>query len=93
MGEIGSTYKNIMANIDLNILSLHRQAGQNQSRLPGLHIAEAPRGASRSRRSDRLILLLSFNIPAFSDERQAELLARLDELYYEKAGSTTMAMR
>lgn len=82
-----------MANIDLNILSLHRQEGRDQNRLPGLHVAEASRGASRSRRSDKLILLLSFNIPAFSEERQAELLARLEELYYEKPGSTTMAMR
>lgn len=85
--------KYTMANIDLNILPLHRQEGRAQNRLPGLHVAEAPRGASRSRRSDKLILLLSFNVPAFSEERQDELLSRLEALYFEKSGSTTMAMR
>jgi hypothetical protein len=82
-----------MANIDLNILPLHRQAGSDLSRLPGLHIAEASRKASRSRRADQLMILLSFNLPAFSDARQDELLTRLEEIYFEKSGSTTMAMR
>jgi hypothetical protein len=40
-----------------------------------------------------LILLLSFNVPAFSDDRMTDLLTRLEGMYYEKSGSTTSAMR
>lgn len=82
-----------MSNMDLNIIPLHRQAASNRSSLPGLHIANPSRKTSRSRRSDHLILLASFNVPAFSDDRLAELLTRLEGMYYEKTGSTTSAMR
>ncbi|MEJ2512536.1 MAG: hypothetical protein P8Y72_13180 [Anaerolineales bacterium] len=82
-----------MSNIDLNIIPLHRQAAKNLDSLPGLHTANPSRKTSRSRRSDQLILMLSFNVPAFSDDRLAELLTRLENMYYEKTGSTTSAMR
>lgn len=82
-----------MSNIDLNIIPLHRQAAKNLDSLPGLYAANPSRKTSRSRRSDQLVLLLSFNVPAFSDNRLAELLTRLESMYYEKTGSTTSAMR
>lgn len=82
-----------MADIDLKVLPLHRQSARNLAYLPGLHAADPPRRASRSRRTDQLILLLSFDVPAFSDDRLAELLTRLEKMYYEKSGSTTSAMR
>jgi len=82
-----------MADIDLKVLPLHRQSARNLAYLPGLHAADPPRRASRSRRTDQLILLLSFNTPAFSDDRLVELLTRLEKMYYEKSGSTTSAMR
>ncbi len=93
METIGTIFENDMTELDLNILPLYRKEGGDLGRLPGLHTAEASRKASRSRKADQLIMLLSFNIPAFSDERQAELLARLEEIYFQKSGSTTMAMR
>ena len=82
-----------MADIDLTVLPLYRQSARNLAFLPGLHAADPPRRASRSRRTDQLILLLSFDVPAFSDDRLAELLTRLEKMYYEKSGSTTSAMR
>ena len=85
--------ENPMPNLDLNIIPLHRKAAENQDRLPGFHTAIPTRKTSRSRRSDQLILLVSFNVPAFSDDRLTELLTRLESMYYEKTGSTTSAMR
>ena len=82
-----------MAETDLKVIPLYRQAGRDLSALPGLHIAEPPRRASRSRKTDRLIMLLSFDVPAFSDERMADLLTRLEGIYFQKTGSTTSAMR
>ena len=49
-----------MAEIDLKILPLFRQMGRNKEFLPGIHAVEPSRRASRSRRMDQLILLLSF---------------------------------
>jgi hypothetical protein len=79
--------------IDVIIYPLHRQQSRDLGRLPGLHAAEPPRNASRSRKSDQLILLLSFDVPAFSDDRLHDLLTRLESIYYQKTGSTTAAMR
>lgn len=61
--------------------------------MPGLHIANPPKRASRSRRNDQLILMLDFVPPAFSDDKLVELLTRLEKMYYTKEGSTTSAMR
>jgi hypothetical protein len=93
MYEKATMSENLMPNLDLNIIPLHRKAAENQDRLPGFHTAIPTRKTSRSRRSDQLILLLSFNVPAFSDDRVTELLTRLESMYYEKTGSTTSAMR
>ena len=82
-----------MATIDLNIIPLYLQGGQDYTTLPGLHVANPSNKASRSRRNDYLILLLDFVPPAFSDDRLAELLTRLETMYYEKSGSTVSAMR
>ncbi|MBN2044953.1 MAG: hypothetical protein JW757_08045 [Anaerolineales bacterium] len=82
-----------MAETDLKIIPLARKMGRKLDTLPGLHVAEPPRRASRSRRADKLILLLSFDGPSFSDERLADLLTRLEGIYYQKTGSTTSAMR
>ena len=93
MDTKATTDNNRMAETDLKILPIFRQMGRRLDYLPGLHVAEPPRRVSRSRRMDKLILLLSFDTPAFSDERLADLLTRLEGIYYQKNGSTTSAMR
>jgi hypothetical protein len=82
-----------MAAIDVQVIPLYLQGGNEHTKLPGLYVANPPKKASRSRRNDRLAILLDFTPPAFSDDRLAELLTRLESIYYEKSGSTTSAMR
>ena len=93
MNENATTNTKRMTETDLKVIPLYRQAGRDRAALPGLHLAEPPRRASRSRKTDRLIMLLSFDVPAFSDERMTDLLTRLEGIYYQKTGSTTSAMR
>lgn len=83
-----------MANFDLTILPLHRQAGIDQPALIGLHAAAPPRRAARGRKADQLILLLSFSgAPPFTDDRLTELLERLEKGFYDTPGSLTSASR
>jgi hypothetical protein len=83
-----------MDKFDLNILPIHRRGGKDHTSLVGLHAAAPPRRAARGRKTDQLILLLSFNgPPPFGDERIAELVSRLVSGFYDTPGSLTAASR
>jgi hypothetical protein len=80
--------------LDLNLLPLVRQAGLDQTDLAGLHVAEPPRRAARSRGADHLVLYLTLdgNAP-LSPGKQDQILERLAKTYYETPGSVTSALR
>jgi hypothetical protein len=80
--------------MDLNLIPLVRQGGQDQTDLPGLHIAAKPRRPARGRQADRLILFLTMegNAP-LGPSQQDQLLARMAGIYYKTPGSVTAAMR
>ncbi len=80
--------------LDLNLLPLVRLAEQDQTDLPGLHVAGPPRRPARSRGTDHLVLYLTLdgNAP-LSPGKQDQILARLAKTYYETPGSVTSALR
>lgn len=80
--------------MDLNLITIARQNGEDQASIPGLYIASQPRRPTRSRRRDRLILyfVLEGNAP-MSPEGQDQLLAHLAQTYYKTSGSVTAALR
>ena len=91
--DSGSEIKR-MANFDLNIIPIHRRAGQDQTSLVGLHAVTAPRRAARGRKIDQLIIMMNFSgPPPFSDERITELIGRLETGYFDTPGSATSASR
>ena len=80
--------------MDLNLLPLARQYGQDLPDLPGLHIAAKPRRAARGRQADRLILYLVMEGNAqISPSQQEQLLKNLVQTYYKTPGSVTAALR
>jgi len=83
-----------MDQLDLNVLSLARQQGQDLPELPGLYIPAQPRRPARGRQPDRLILymVIAGNAPLVPDQ-QNQLLIRLAETYYKTPGSSTAAQR
>lgn len=81
-------------NLDLNLLSLSRLAGHDQTDLAGLQIVVPPRRPTRSRKADQLILFLAQSGNAsLSPAHQEQLLAKLGQAYYQTSGSVTSAMR
>ena len=80
--------------MDLNLLTIARQNGEDQSSIPGLHIASRPRRPARGRRPDRLILYFTLegNAP-MSPDGQDQLLTHLGQTYYKTPGSVTAALR
>jgi hypothetical protein len=82
------------ATLDLNLIPVSRYAGGDYPELLGLHVAEAPRRAARSRGSDRIILYLVMqgNAP-LPPGRRDRLLSDLAKLYYGTQGSATTALR
>ncbi len=80
--------------MDLNFLPLVRQYGQDQTELPGLHLAARPRRPARGRQSDRLILYLVIEGTApLSPTQHEQLLTRIAQVYYRTPGSVTAALR
>ncbi|MEN8172031.1 MAG: hypothetical protein ABFS03_04040 [Chloroflexota bacterium] len=81
-------------NFDLVLLPIARQGGQNQSALPGTHIAIPPRRAARGRSLERVIihLTLTGNAPLSPDGTE-KITAHLEQAYYQTSGSSTAAMR
>jgi hypothetical protein len=80
--------------MDITLLPIFRSVGKDQTDLPGLYIAEPPRRAARSRRSDHLILYLSLtgNDP-ISSGKQDQILSRLGHTFFKTSGSVTSALR
>lgn len=79
---------------DLNLLPLCRQAGQDQSELPGLYAVTPPRHPARGRAADQLVLYLSLTGDlGFPPDQQARLLESLAQTYYKSAGTVTAAMK
>jgi hypothetical protein len=83
-----------MANFDLNIIPLYRQAGKDRANLVGLHATSPPKRSARGRKSDQLIILLTFGgLSPFTEARVGELLGRLEKGFYDTPGSLTSASR
>jgi len=84
----------MVAKYDLFVVPMHRKDGQDQANLPGLHLAEAPRRAARSRKDERLLLLLSVqgDLHLRADQIQ-DLLKDISDGYFQTGGSVTSALR
>src|SRR4030042_462282 len=82
------------SSLDLNLLSLARQGGNDQAELPDLYAVTPPRRTARGREADSLIIYLSMsgNSP-LSTEAHTQLLQRLAEKFYKTTGSLTAALR
>jgi hypothetical protein len=80
--------------LDLNLLPIQRQGGQEQIDLAGLYAATPPRRAARGREQDNLILYLTLlgGAPMPADQ-QAQMLTRLAQLFYRTPGAVTTALR
>ncbi|MBN1667695.1 MAG: hypothetical protein JW862_11430 [Anaerolineales bacterium] len=80
--------------IDLLLLPINRQAGQEHSDLPSLLLVEAPRRAARGRSSDQLILHLALDGTApLTAKAMRSLLDSLAATYFKTSGSATTAMQ
>jgi hypothetical protein len=82
------------SSLDLNLLPVARQEGQEQPELPGLYAVTAPRRPARGRENDSLVIYLSMtgNSPIAAGQL-GPLLERLAQKYYKTSGSVTAAMR
>lgn len=80
--------------LDLTILPLAQQDGQEQAELPGLYAVMPPKHPARGREADSLVLYLGMvgNSPLNAEQYQ-QLLPRLAQKYYKTSGSVTAAMR
>jgi len=80
--------------LDLILLPLSRQDGQDQPELMGLQAASAPRRSARGRSLDRLVIHLDLvGTAPLSPTGYAKLLDHLTQLYFKTSGSSTAAMR
>jgi hypothetical protein len=80
--------------MDLSLLSLARQAGQDRPGLPGLYLAPPQRRPARGRQADRLAIIFHVEGGApLNPEQQDELLPRLSQTYFKTSGSVTAALR
>lgn len=83
-----------MTSQDFLILPLHRRESQNLDYLPGFHMAQAPRGASRSRKGDRLLLHVSLEGALnLSDIQLKELLVDMAKGYFKSSGAATSGLK
>lgn len=80
--------------LDINLLAIARQAGKDQTGLPGFYAVTPPRRSARGRADDRLVLLLSCTGGApFPSNLQQQWFERVSQAYFQTPGSTTAAMR
>jgi hypothetical protein len=81
-------------NFDLNLLPLHRLAGQDQPELPGLYAVTPPRHPARGRDADHLVLYLTVTGElGLLPEQRTKLFERLAQTYYKSSGTVTAAMK
>jgi len=84
----------MITKLDINLLALARQAGKDQTGLPGFYAVSPPRRTARGRANDYLIILLSCTGGApFPTNLQEQWFERMSQAYYQTPGSTTAAMR
>jgi hypothetical protein len=84
----------MIAKLDINLLALARQAGKDQTGLPGFYAVSPPRRTARGRADDSLIILLSCTGGApFPTNLQEQWFERMSQAYFQTPGSTTAAMR
>ena len=84
----------MITKLDINLLALARQAGKDQTGLPGFYAVSPPRRTARGRADDYLIILLSCTGGApFPTNLQEQWFERMSQAYYQTPGSTTAAMR
>lgn len=83
-----------MSTLDLNLLPLVRQNGQDQADLPGLYAVTPPQRTARGRSKDKLILYLQVTGGApLPQEQYNQLLVRLAQMYFKSSGTVTAALR
>ena len=82
------------SSLDLNLLPLARQGGNDKVELPDMYAVTPPRRTAHGRETDNLIIYLSLtgNSP-LSPEAHAQLLQQLAHKFYNSAGSLTSALR
>ena len=82
------------SSLDLNLLPIARQGGNDKAELPDMYAVTPPRRTARGREADSLIIYLSMtgNSP-LSPEAHAQLLQQLAQKFYKTAGSLTSALR
>jgi hypothetical protein len=82
------------SSLDLNLLPLARQGGNDKTELPDMYAVTPPRRPARGRETESLIIYLSLtgNSP-LSPEAHAQLLQQLAHKFYGTAGSLTSALR
>jgi hypothetical protein len=80
--------------MDLNLLPIARQGGNEPAELPDMYAVTPPRRTARGREDDNLIIYLSMtgNSP-LSPQAHAQLLQQLAQKFYKTAGSLTAALR
>jgi hypothetical protein len=80
--------------LDLTLLSLYRQNGQEMTNLPGLLAVTPPRRAARGRQQEALIvsILLNGNTP-FSTADYMRLASEAAAAFYQSPGALTTALR
>jgi hypothetical protein len=79
---------------DLTLLPINFVANQEQTDLPGLVAANAPRRVARGRAGDQLIGLLTLSIPAIIPPNEMrQLMNRMAQAYFETPGSVTAGLR
>ena len=82
------------SSLDLNLLPITRQGGNDKAELPDMYAVTPPRRTARGREADSLIIYLSMtgNSP-LSAEAHAQLLEQLAHKFYKTTGSLTAALR
>jgi hypothetical protein len=82
------------SSLDLNLLPLARQGGNEINELPDLFAVPAPRKAARGRETDSLIIYLTMtgNSP-LSTHAHAQILEQITTQFYKTTGSLTSALR
>lgn len=83
-----------MSQLDLNLLPLLRQDGQEPAAYPGIYMVTPPKRTARGREDDRLVLYFTEqgNAPIGS-EATTQILGKLTHAYYRASGSLTAALR
>jgi hypothetical protein len=80
--------------LDLNILPIHRNNGQESAEIPGLLAVTPPRKTARGREQCSLVLYLTLAGNAgFTNAEIRQLTSEASMLFYQSTGSLTFAMR